>query len=287
MANYSPEWWYSLIAASPRPEFGERVNIGILFGNGRRARLAYLPRLPRLAPLVGSDELAVFSEMIKALERSVSDGADLALLRQAAGPQLQIGDPRRLYAEPDERVRQLLVRGLLRSRPAKKGSTKYRFHRSATERELDRLIGSIVPATGLRVERRPTLHGLYQPLASRIPEGRSLRFSRALRSQRRDILMDGVMVDAENPLAAIKLATTRVGRAFWYCRKLYTEIQTLTGRQLKLVGVLVNATSRAPEVVEAREYIAHVWSQDADRVIDLGRPADVQILREEVHWLTG
>lgn len=288
MTSPADKWWYAPIWASPRPESAERVNVGLLLGDGR-VRVEYLPGLPRLASLVAPDELAVFGEIMESLQQSVAneEKADLAALRLMAGPQLQIGDPRRLYAEPNEDTLRYLVRGLLQSPRLKATLAEHRAERSKSDQELDRLIGAVVPAVGLRVEHRPTLQKLYEHLPSAIAEAKLPQLARAVRSQRRDVLMDSVLVDPHDPIAAVRKATSQAGRAFWYYNRLRREIESTTGRQVRTIGVLLNGTpEKSSNVVEAREYIAHVWKQDADLVVDVEQTRDVESLRRQMRWLT-
>src|SRR5207245_6788269 len=115
MTKTSPQWWYSLIWASPRPESAERVNVGLLLGNGKPTRVEYLPDLPRLTGLVAPDELQVFVAIMESLQQAVASGIELTRLRQVAGPQLRIAEPKHLYVEPNEVIVRSLVRGLLES----------------------------------------------------------------------------------------------------------------------------------------------------------------------------
>lgn len=288
MTSPASKWWYAPIWASPRPESAERVNVGLLLGDDK-LRVEYLPGLPRLASLVAPDELAVFGEIMESLQQTVASAkeADLTALRLMAGPQLQIGDPKRLYTELDEDSFRHLARALLQSPRLKTTLAAFRAERSKSERELDRLIGRVVPAVGLRVERRPTLQKLYEHLPSAISEVKLPQLARAVRSQSRDVLMDSILVDMHDPIAAVRKATSQVGRAFWYYNRLRAEIESTTGRQLRTVGVLLNGTPEKPSnVVEAREYIAHVWKQDADLVVDVESAQDVESLRQQMNWLT-
>lgn len=286
MTSPAPQWWYSVISAAPRPETAERVNVGLLLGNGR-PRVEFVPGLPRLAGLVAPDELAVFSTILESLTQSVADGVDIAVLRQFAGPQLQIGSPKTLYVEPGDKIVRSLLRNLLES-PHLQGSwAEQRVARTEGEHELDRLIGSVVPAVGLRVERRPTLQKLYEQLPAKIAEMRFPSLARALRAPRRDILLDSVSVGTNDPLAAIRIATTRVGRAFWYYKRLRPEIEGSTGREVRTVGILLNGIPhKSSQITEAREYITHVWKADADLVVDMDRAEDLETLRKQVRWLT-
>jgi hypothetical protein len=286
MTNSSQQWWYALIAASPRPETSELVNIGLLLGDGGPSRVEFLLDLPRLTSLVAQDELTVFAEIMEGLRQAAAEGMDINVLRQVAGPQLRIGEPRHLYVEPDDSTVRSLVKGLLESPRKRRAQAEQRIMRSKTEHELDRLIGGVVTAVGLRVERRPTLQKLYEDLPPSITEARLPSLSRALRSQRRDVLLDSVLVEEHDPLAAIRIATTRVGRAFWYYKRLRAHLEKTSGREVRTIGVLLNGVPhKSSQVTEAREYINHIWSQDADLVVDVERKEDLAALRKQMQWL--
>lgn len=267
---------------------GERVNIGLLFGNGR-PQVEYVEGLPRLANLVASDELAVFGEIMEALRESITNDNDLSILRQLAGPQIQIGEPRVLYVEPNREHMRLLVHNLLEVPRWRDFLDRVETgdSPSESERELDRLIGRVAPVGGIHVESRATLQKLYRDLSPSLRQVRVPALSRAVRSQSKDILLDSVSVTPDDPMAAIRSATTRVARAFWYYKRLRSELETSTGRTVRTIGVLLNGVSHeTPAVVEARDYIKHVWQQDADLVVDVqGEPESIEEVREQMKWL--
>src|SRR5262249_938475 len=145
--------------------------------------------------------------------------------------------PKHLYVEPDEDAISALARGLLQSPRLRNALSEERAERSKSDQELDRLIGRVVPAVGLRVEHRPSIQKLYERLPAVLADAKLPTLSRAVRSQFKDVLLDSVAVEPHDPVAAIRAATSRVGRAFWYYNKLRPDIERTSGRQVRTVGV--------------------------------------------------
>lgn len=225
----SDNGWIALVAASPEPESRERVNIGLLFGNGEPNRLEFIDGLPRLAGLVPPDELLVYESLLRAAAEQLTDGHELSVLQTVLAPQIRISEPRALYRPADDAVVALLRgRYLARRRPGPhKMPTADLQLQHATEVELDRIIGSIA-RLGVKVTRNPRIERLYpDALAS---EGFTVpRIARALRGDRRDLLVDSVQVIDGRIRAAIGDATARVGRAFWHYKTLRQAVEHTTG----------------------------------------------------------
>jgi len=286
MSETLPKWWYALVVASPKPEDGEAVNVGLIVGDGRPERMEYLPGLPRLKGLVARDEGAVLEEILASVSKQVAAGIDLPWLESTIGPQLRISAVRQLYEQPDERVIRLLTRRLLKSPRVAIARQERREARRQTDLELDRVIGGVIPALGLKIERRVSPDHLYDRLPEVFSAFKVPTLARALRSSRRDVLIDSVLVRAHKTTAAIHAAVVRAGRAFWYYSRFRKELEGSTGRQIKTIGLLLDGVpNKPPEVQETRRYIAHLWQKDADIVFDADRPEDVEALREQVGWL--
>jgi hypothetical protein len=280
------ESWYALVSASPRPETQERVNVGLLLGNGTPGQLQFLEGLPRLAGLVRSDELRLMQEVLRLAGERIMRGEHLDAIRASLGPQLSVSNPRGLYREPTEAVVDQLMSHYLAATPrAERRLVEDVALRKQSEKELDRIV-SRVSRLGMQVVPNAKFEKLYREPPAWTERIRIPRLARALRGDRRDILIDSVLVEPHKVAQAIGVATSRIGRAFWYYGRLKQELRAKAGKDVITVGVLLDgATEREKDVEEAREYIKHTWTPDADLVVEAEKPADLEKLRERVRWL--
>jgi len=283
MARQASEWWYALLGANPRTEAEELVNVGIITGNGRPVHVEHIPGLPRLSTLVSESQREAYEDLVSAVGARVASGTDLATLRVIVGPQLVIGQPRRLLREPDDAIIALLRRRFL-DLPKDRFVRELSAVMNRSEREIDSVIQKHVPAVGIQFHRRAVFGRLYPELrdAPKVPP-----IARAIRGDRRDILVDGVYIEEGRAKDAVRAAATRIGRAFWYYRKLRDQVRTVIGHDLQTIGVVSFSaeTAVSDEVLEARDYISHVWRQDADLVVDASQPESAIELGERMAWL--
>jgi hypothetical protein len=283
MTETNPRHWYALISASPRPEAGEAVNVGVLYGNGAPVHLDYVEQLPRLVGLVAPEELYLFRGILSAIAERVETGADLPTLRSTIGPQLRISPPHELFKAPSEQVFSLLRHRYLTTPTAREALREETRLVQRSEKRLDRLLGGVV-RFGLDIVEDVTFDKLYASKREELPTVRVPRLARAFRGHARDLLVDGVLIEAQTADFAVRSATTRVSRAFWYYDRLRQAIQTVDGREIRTVGVLLTRPKEhAPEVIEARDYIRHVWERDA-LVVDSSQPDGQDVLREQMVW---
>lgn len=274
------DWWYARVGASPRPEAGELVNIGLILGNGEAADLEAASELPRLKGLVAPSERRVYEEMIAALRESIRDGKNLQVLRQTYGPQIKISEPRRLYSEPDDDLRGALRRKLLET-PEEPGAAPS-GPREEAEEELERVVSRVVQL-GYEVTRRPTPRRLYKDRWKEVFPTSVPRLAYALRSkaQREDVLVDGVVIHADDPDYPVRTGqVSRIGRAFWEYRRAQETILRVVGRRVRTVGMIFNGhVAELPEVRDAKEYIQHVWDEDLDLLAEADREVDLERFR--------
>lgn len=281
------DWWYALVSASPRPESGEAVNIGLIVGNGGPVQLEYLRKLPRLKSLVTPEELAVYGEVLDGLERRIQTGAELSTLRSLAGPQVRISEPRALYRRPDKATLATLRRQFIDVPGRLEGLRAAGEQRSATEELLDSLLIPVIPL-GLRPERRMSAEHLYPDLPGDLTQVRIPNVARAVRSEQRDLLIDGAVIEPTKLDVSIKNATGRVARAFWYYGRLRDSIRRYARRDVQTVGVLFNGkASESQDVADAEAFIRHVWELDADLVVQADRSEDIDKLRSRLAWTLG
>jgi hypothetical protein len=79
------------------------------------------------------------------------------------------------------------------------------------------------------------------------------------------VLIGGVVVENENPLGNARDATARISQAFWQYNHAKGAIHDITGREVRTLGVVLNGTSsQYPSVKSAKEYVLHLWKEDAD-----------------------
>jgi hypothetical protein len=285
MAKDADQWWYSLVGVSPRPESGELVNVGLILGNGRPAQMVYVPGLPRLSGLVDQAEAALFSEMMESIAERVEGGTDLSTLRASVGPQLRIAPERRLYEAGSGDVitllrdRYLVTSGIPESREENRALVKQ------SEQALDKVVGKVIRFGLEVVDKNVTYDRLYEKRPAWAANVRIPRLARAYRSARRDLLVDGVIVEPERTEDAIKAATTRISRAFWYYSRLRGDIEKLEGRQVQTVGLLLDGKyKKVPEVAEARAYIKHIWETEQALVLETDHPGAQDALKERLRW---
>lgn len=278
--------WFALVAATPQPEAGEAVNVGIIYGNGVPSRLEFLEGLPRLSGLVRPDEVGLIQEVMRTAAQRLVSGVSLEALRTSLSPQLRVSRPRGLFRLPDDKTAQVLRERYLAATPrVERGVAEDVALRKQSEHDLDRVV-SRVSRLGMDVVRNARFEKLYKERPAWSEQVRVPRLARALRGDRRDILIDSVLVQPMKVNQAIAVATSRIGRAFWYYKRLKGDIRAASGRDVITVGVLLDGhTDGEREVVEARDYIKHTWTPDADLVLEVDRQADLNQLRERVRWL--
>jgi hypothetical protein len=282
MADNTTGWWYSLVAVAPRPETGEAVNVGLLIGNGRPLRLEYEPGLPRLAGIVGRNERRVYDRLLFELAGSIGGievGVDLAAL----SPQIRVSDPRELYSPPNEDVLRALRNSYLTAPRRTEGIEARKLVRQA-ERRLDRIIGAAVHFGIRDIEKDVTPSKLYGEAAEFVGDIKVPRLARALRAQQKDLLVDAVLLRPGETDLAIRSATQRIGRAFWYYKRLEHELRERRGTEIRRVGVVVTPDESSREVQEAAAFITHSWVRDAS-VITAHNGDGAPKLREHVAWL--
>lgn len=281
MSKRKADWWYARIGASPRPEAGELVNIGLILGNGGAQDVEVASDLPRLKGLVTPSERGVYEEIIVALRENVKKGADLHTLRQSFGPQIQISEPRELFSKPDKKLKRALRRKLLETpEEAKEESAG---PREEAEEEVGRVVSRVVQL-GYDVERRPTPRKLYKDqwkevFTSNVP---SLAYALRSKAEREDVLVDGVVIHGEDPDYSVRTGqVSRIGRAFWEYRRAESKILDVVGRRVRMVGMIFNGRGlEVPDVRDAKEFIRHVWKQDLDLFVEAEREEDLEHLRE-------
>jgi len=279
----SSHWWYSLVSAEPDPEAGERVNVGLLIGNGRLLQLEYDPDLPRVRCITDPTDRRLLSEALRAAAKSLSRFEELTSLRSFLGPQVSISPPRGLYAQPDRRTIAALKERYLRD--PSKGSAK-----RSKARRVSRIDDALKPilhrSIRYQLRKSVTPEKLYpeQPIFD-VPVP---ALDRAVRSDTRDLLIGGVTVRQKSPLKTIQgTITVRLGRAFWHYSEAKERIHSQVGREVRTLGLVFNtAQSRTSELDEAIEYLEHVWGRDVDRfVVVEGENAEGADLEPEMEWL--
>jgi DUF3037 family protein len=280
-AHPEAAWWYALVTAAPVPEAGEAINVGVLLGNGKTSHLAFRPQLPRLNSVADGEMIEALQAILESVRENVARGMDVRDLQMLIGPQLRIAHPRQLFVAPDDDVIRRLVRRFLYA--ARKSPVEIDEVIARSDAQLRREL-SDVPLQGLQVVERARPINLYGVDLQRRAGFRVPEIARALRSFRRDVLIDSVAVERNSTTKALREATGRIGRAFWVYNKMRAEIHQLENRTIRVVGILhPSGDNPTPGAIQAREYIKHVWSADAD-VID-GDAVNVETaLRGYADW---
>ena len=96
--------WFSLIAAMPSPENGERVNVGLAIHDGKRLSVLYDSDLPRLAGLLSAPDRHGFAMLLEAIARLAAEGKGLDEIREGFSPQIAFAEPRALLMPPTSKV---------------------------------------------------------------------------------------------------------------------------------------------------------------------------------------
>jgi hypothetical protein len=276
-------WWYAPVAVSPDPDAGELVNVALLFGNGALDSLEFDEGLPRLTCLVDSFERRLLEEMLQSISMSLSKLGTISQINTIFGPQIRVADPRPLYDRPGKDVRDLLRRQFLRT-----GKARERTTAGPRTPQIDRTLQKVLSqhAFDVRIERRVSPRDLFPRVAERLFRVEVPSIDRALRSGNRDLLIGGAKLNARHPDSTIRGRGVRLGQAFWHYRSARGEIEQLTGRQVRTVGLIFNgATTERPAAREAVEYLEHIWAPDVDLVIHGERESDLVRLQEEVSWV--
>jgi hypothetical protein len=277
-------WWYSFVTASPLPETGEAVNVGVVIGNGEIDQVAFAPGLPRLGGLVRLSERKAYEDVLRVVQEDARRGIDLDSLKATIGPQMQIGVRRELRYAPDKPIVDILIRRYLAGAgfPTQEDEAKLVWR---SRKELDEAIARVVNISMERIEERPSAQSLY-PNVSAFRDKKVPRLGRALVGPRRDLLIDALILEPGKTTLAVRSATQRIGRAFWYYDRYKADIRIETGKELRLVGVLINNDGDSSEVADASAYIEENWKQHAE-VRQASKQQHGLGLQQDAQWLAG
>ena len=277
--------WYALVSAAPAPETGESVNVAVLFGNGRPVHLRYLERLPRLSGIAAADEINVFEAVLSAVATKISHGAELSDIALMMAPQMFLKEPRALFQElSDALVERIAQRYLTTPKaPPREINMDALIAKSTTL--LDEQIAR-AKRKGVLVQRNVRPKTLYEGKLDRFVPFTVPKIARALRGFGRDVLIDSLVVDQDQPPATIRMAAGRIGHAFFaYDAKLKPIIRQYAGREIRTLGILqpVKATD-SRDTLELRDYIRDSWSKHAI-VVDANEDEVVNELRKQSDWI--
>jgi septum formation inhibitor MinC len=268
-----PDYWYSLIAASPNPENEEAANVAVVVGNGLATRLVYSNELPRLCGVATSADTAVFRTILQSLADRVNQGIDRAELQALLGPQLRIMRSRALYREPTDEVLARLRKQFL-EKPRGQGdeaAAKALVRRSTNA--LDSVLRRSAPR-GVELTEKATPRRLYERRLDTHVGFQVPRIARAVRFAERDVLIDSVLVERETAGRPLSIATSRVSQAFFAYNQLRSTIRQYANRDVILIGVIHPGSTEDANMLQRREWVKHTWRPDSD-VID-GNEVDVE-----------
>jgi hypothetical protein len=284
--NQLPAYWYAVISALPDPELGERVNVALMLCSHRWAKIEFIDELPKLSCLALERDLTLYRTVLNSLVSKVNSAEDYFGLSMRLGPHFEVSQPRELYHAPDGRtLRNLRNRYLRLPKDPEQRRTRRNPQAQASQR-LDAALERIMPI-GFELEKTASVERLYPEVArAHVFHAPVPRLNRAVRLGDHDVLIGSVVVENDNPLGTARDATARISQAFWQYGQARTRIRELTGREIRTLGVVLNGTSdRRPEVRSAKEYVLHLWEQDADSLFAPERREDEVRLGEEVETL--
>ncbi len=280
----TPQYWFAFLTAQPRPELDERVNIGIVYGNATAYRVGFVPKVPRLAGLVASDELGVYQAMLEGIEHEVSRGLPVEVLRQQLGTQLSLGAPIEMQSMPTIKEMRWLERNYL---------TTPRVPYVQTEQELIRRAANAVTESLQRVRRPHTIIAkdvrideLYGQSLERFVKYRVPKVSRALRGKDRDLLVHSAAIEMHGTGHLLAPGVAIGSRAFYAYSLLEERIRQYARVATRRIGVLQPTLGpRTADVEHHRDWARHVWQQDADVVIDAETEDVEAALRQHADWV--
>jgi hypothetical protein len=284
--NQLPTYWYAVISALPDPELGERVNVALMLGTNRWAKIEFIDDLPKLSCLALERDLPLFRSALNALAGRVNSAEDYFGLGIRLGPHFEVSSPRELYHAPEGRtLRNLRNRYLKSPREAEQGRTR-RSPQAAASHRLDAALRRILPM-GAEIEKIASVERLYPELTQEnVFHAPVPRLNRAIRAGDHDVLIGSVVVEHDNPIGAARDATARISQAFWQYSQAKTQIREITGREVRTLGVVLNGTSdHRPDVRSAKEYVLHLWRADADSLFAPERREDEAQLVNRVEEL--
>lgn len=279
-------WWYAFVTAAPLPEAGEAVNVAILTGNGALDRLTYEPGLPRLEGMVRREQREVFQAVLERASHEVRNGMDLPALKAAIGPQLTISEPIALRVRPSASIMGVLRRQYLTGTRVDVSTESKKLVKKSLER-LDNALSATAHIAMWDIRRRPEPRSLY-PDTPPLAQANIPRLGRVVRGPDRDLLIDAVLLSPGKGTLAIRSATERIGRAFWYYDQLRAEIERNEHRSIRLVGVLAWEDGRNGDrdLKDAASYIEEGWARHAE-VVPSDDRTGLDRLRVHVNWLAG
>lgn len=270
-----PEYWYAVISALPDPELGERVNVALMLGINRWARIEFIDELPKLSCLTLERDISLFRSALSALAGRVSSAEDYFGLSIRLGPHFDVSEPRELYSAPEGRTLRNLRNRYLKSPRENEQRRTRRSPQAEASHRLDAALRRVMPI-GAEVEKTASVQRLYPEIS----EGKVFptpvpRLNRAIRLGDHDVLIGSVVVERENPIGAARDATARISQAFWQYSQAKSLIKEITGREVRTLGVVLNGSSdRRPDVQNAKDYVLHLWKADADSLFAPERPEE-------------
>ena len=281
-------YWYSLVSAAPMPESGERVNIGVLVGNGHVTALRFKKKLPRLAGIAAADAVNVYVAVLETVADMIrTRPMEFDSVSGILAPQLVLGECRDLARAPDEALLERLTERFL-SAPKQPVRENLEALVTRSVAKLDVHLNRAKPP-GVLIDRDVRLKNLYDGKIQRHVLYHVPHLARAFRgSFGRDALIDSLAVESANDVQSVREAAGRIGQAFnAYGGKLRPLIRAQSNSELRLVGVLHPTPADAsPDSIAIRDYIFESWSRDAE-VIDGNRTDIESALRELGAWVGG
>src|SRR5690606_7204162 len=253
-------WWYALVSASPNPEAGEAINVGLLFGNGRPAFLEFDENLSRLKCLADRFERKMYSDILNDIRSNIRHTTSVSELNQIYGPQLKVSDPRPLYQQPNKTTINRLRRHYLGAVRSRRTHSEERKAVTLVDETISRVAWRY--AEPLTQKKRALPEDLYPRDAKKIFETPVPAIDRVLRTRDKDLLIGAARIGSRKPESAIQGKGTKLGRAFWQYREARPRIEDLTGCRVRMVGLIYNGdgNDQEPEVRDAIEYLSHLWS---------------------------
>lgn len=274
--------WFSVVSVMPNPETGERVNVAMLFQRGRHLWLEYDADLPRLGCLVERDEIAIYESVLESAKSRLPAELDQVTIEHLFGPHFKVSEPRPLFRDVTRDVIRMLKDKYLRT-PGTQHKRSERMQQRVAKR-IDDILRDTLPINAV-IEKRPTADKLYSR-AKEIFDSEVPTLDRAIRFGSRDLLIGGVIIDRSGTLAHARNRIARCGQAFWQYQNAKETLARVLGREVATVGVIFDGFGQKTAAVQsAKDYVRHVWEQDADLVVDVSGPEGEERLVNEVNNL--
>lgn len=281
--------WYALVVARPNPEIDECANIGIIFGENGNRKLHFYKDLPRLRSIVREEEAALYGELLKSISSGLESNMELLMLEGRVGSQIKISTPRALHSAVNRSLIHWYMERYL-AHPAKPEEHELIVERPRAQMGvLDRILGECVSPVLGEIEKKVTPAHLFSAKGASLFANPAIRtLDRAVRGPSKDLLIGSLQLESLGIRKILSDSALRA-RGFWQFNSIRADLEKFDGRRIRTLGILLNGVGGKQdkgELEDAKAFVEHLWSQEADDFVELHGGIVTTELKKIIEWTT-